>query len=348
MKVARRFSTVFRSRLREFLINLSILIATVAAGEAILRIVDFRELRDGYGAGYTAVFRYDEELGWFPIPYSAGQFHGSRDIAAQHNSLGLRDIEPVAGRKPTVLFVGDSLTWGYDVEANDRFSDRLRNRLPVLNIINTGVPGYGTDQEYLLLNRIWGATKPDVVVLIFCTANDRRDNTTNMIAAGNYKPYLDRGSDGTWRFVGQPVPWSRQVHFTTNGFVRNFWLARAAVTGYVYFRSPKIAVADPTEQLVGMMRDLVESRGAKFLIGLQKHDAKLEAFLQTQKISFTTFDGADIYSDDGKHWTPEGHALVTNRLTSLFAATGVIPVPSGPDTIVGAVGRSSAPTDYSD
>jgi lysophospholipase L1-like esterase len=143
-----------------------------------------------------------------PIPHSAGPFHGSRDIAVQHNALGLRDIEYKSGQHPTILFVGDSFVWGYDVQADARFTDRLRTRFRDANIVNVGVPGYGTAQEYLLLKPISDAIKPDVVILIFCTANDREDNTTNVNSASYYRPYLEEGNDGRWRFAGQPVPWS--------------------------------------------------------------------------------------------------------------------------------------------
>jgi hypothetical protein len=209
------------------------------------------------------------------------------------------------------------------VQARDRFTERLREKLPSARVINAGVPGYGTDQEYLLLQRIWDSTKPDVVVLIFCTNNDHDDNSSNMRYGRYLKPYLERNPDGTKRFAGIPVPWSYHVYFNENRLVHNLWLARAAVTIYSYFFQAKLTVADPTENLIGMTRSFVESRGAKFLIGLQDHDPKLEAFLQAQGISFVTFDGAEVYPVDGNHWTPNGHALVADRLMSLFRAVNI-------------------------
>jgi len=309
---------------REILLQLLIIIATLATIELFLRVIDLRELREGYGRGYTVVHRYDPELGWLPIANSVGTFAGSRTIGIQHNSLGLRDVEHERIERPTVLFVGDSFVWGYDVEASERFTDLLRAELPGIEIVNAGVNGYGTDQEYLLLNRIWSAVRPDVVVLNFTTSNDRNDNTSNMISDGYYKPYLAQAADGTWRFLGQPAPMSRQVYFTDNPVVRNLWLARLAVTGYIYLRHPQIAVPDPSEQLVGMMRDLVESKGAKFLVGLQYGDAKLQSFLEAQGIRYTSFEGAESYLVQGNHWTPKGHALAANRYKALLSAAGVV------------------------
>ena len=68
-----------------------------------------------------------------------------------------------------MLFMGDSFVWGVDAEAEERFTDLLRGRIPDLAIVNAGVSGFGTDQEYLLLQRIWPKIEPKVVVLIFCT-----------------------------------------------------------------------------------------------------------------------------------------------------------------------------------
>lgn len=314
---------------REVLVHLAIMAAVLGAAELTLRAVDMRELRDSYEPGRALLFRHDAELGWAPVPNASATFTGTRTVAVHNNSLGLRDVEPTGASKPTVLFVGDSFVWGYDVEAQERFTDLLRGKLPAARIVNAGVPGYGTDQEYLLLARIWAAVEPDVVVLMFCTGNDRADNSANMRNGGYYKPYLERAGDGAWHFAGQPVPWSRHVYFRENTLVRHLWLARAAVTGYVQIAHPEITVPDPTERLVAMMREMVESRGAKFLAGLQYHEASLEAFLRARGIPIVTFDDAPAYPSDGFHWTPEGHAVVAQRLMPLLAAAG-IPVTDQP------------------
>ena len=307
---------------REVLMHLAILVAVLGAAELILRAVDLRELRDSYEPGRALLFRHDAELGWAPVPNASSMFTGTRTVAVRNNSLGLRDVEPTPARKPTVLFAGDSFVWGYDVEAEERFTEILRAKLPAARIVNAGVPGYGTDQEYLLLARLWSAVRPDVVVLMFCTGNDRADNSANMRNGGYYKPYLERAAGGGWRFSGQPVPWSRHVYFRENALVRNLWLARAGVTGFVQLAHPEIEVPDPTERLVSMMREMVEARGAKFLVGLQYRDAPLEAFLRARGIPFTSFDDAPSYPGDGFHWTPEGHAVVAQRLMPLLAAAG--------------------------
>jgi len=308
---------------REVLVHLAIMAAVLGAAELILRAIDLRELRDSYEPGRALLFRHDAELGWAPIPNASATFTGTRTVAVRNNSLGLRDVEPAGARTPTVLFLGDSFVWGYDVEAHERFTDLLRRELPAARMVNAGVPGYGTDQEYLMLARIWDAVRPDVVVLMFCTGNDRVDNSANMRNGGYYKPYLVRAADGAWRFAGQPVPRWRHVYFRDNALVRHLWLARAAVTGFVQIAHPEIEVPDPTERLVDMMRETVEARGAKFLVGLQYHEPRLEKFLRARAIPSAAFDDAPTYPSDGFHWTPEGHAVVAQHLKRLLAAAGI-------------------------
>src|SRR5947209_15852389 len=127
----------------------------------VLRMLDLRYLR-AYRAGAERIYNYDTELGWFPVPNSDLAFTGMRTIRVRHNSLGLRDIEQDTAPKPTIAFVGDSFVWGYDAEQNQRFTELLRARLTEHRIVNAGVTAYGTDQEFLLLQRLWGHIQPNI------------------------------------------------------------------------------------------------------------------------------------------------------------------------------------------
>ena len=172
-----------------------ITIATLAAVEAVLRVVDLRELREGVSERSLG-YQYDAELGWIPVPGSSSVVTNARTIHSNHNSLGLRDEEFVLDGQPTIMFLGDSFVWGLDAEANERFSELLKPRITGYKILAAGVSGYGTDQEYLLLKKLWPKVKPAVVVLIFCTDNDRQDNSTNIRYEGYQKPYFATAADG--------------------------------------------------------------------------------------------------------------------------------------------------------
>lgn len=300
-------------------------IATLAVLEVFLRVADFRELREGVSERSLS-YRFDSELGWMPIPGSSSIVTNARTVHAHHNSLGLRDDEFVLDAKPTIMFLGDSFVWGLDAEAGERFSELLKPRIPGYKILAAGVSGFGTDQEYLLLRKLWPKVKPAVVVLIFCTGNDRDDNSTNIVYEGYQKPYFVTGADGSLVLQGQPVPKSRLQAIKEDWWVRNVWLVRVANAVYLKLRHPKLSVPDPTNGIVDKIRELVEANGAKFLVGLQTSDPDLVRHLQSKQIPFVAFDGAEAYPGrgTGAHWTPEGHKLVAERLLGLLSANGVI------------------------
>jgi len=312
---------MFRKSLRSLGAAAVMTIVTLGALEIILRVVDPRELREG-GSERSLSYQYDADLGWMPIPGSSSVVTNARAVHARHNSLGLRDDEFTLDAKPTIMFLGDSFVWGLDAEAGERFSELLKPRIPDYKILAAGVSGYGTDQEYLLLQKLWPRVKPAVVVLIFCTDNDRADNSTNIRYEGYQKPYFVTGADGTLELAGQPVPKSRLQAIKEDWWVRHSWLARLANAVYLKLKHPVLLVPDPTERLVDKIRQFVEANGARFLVGLQKTDATLVGHLEAAGVPYVTFDGADAYpgASVGQHWTPEGHRLVAERLLGLLSA----------------------------
>ncbi len=297
---------------------LLVTLLTLAAIEVLLRITNLRVLRAG-ASERSLTYGYDAELGWAPTPNSSSSVASARTIHAQHNSFGLRDTEFAQDGRPVMLFLGDSFVWGVDAEADERFTDLLRKRITNYHTVNAGVSGYGTDQEYLWLQRIWPKIEPSVVVLIFCTANDRLDNGTNIRYEGSLKPYFATAADGALELRGQPVPMSRQLFIKNYWLVQHLWLARLATFAYVSIRNPQVFVPDPTEKLVTKIREFVEARGARLVVGLQLRDEKLMQHLTSERIPFVTFDGAESYSVFGEHWTPAGHRLVAERLMKLLS-----------------------------
>jgi len=261
-----------------------------------------------------------------PIPGSSSVVTNARAVHARHNSLGLRDDEFTLDAKPTIMFLGDSFVWGLDAEAGERFSELLKPRIPNTKILAAGVSGFGTDQEYLLLQKLWLKVKPAIVVLIFCTNNDREDNSSNIRYEGYQKPYFTTSADGSLLLQGQPVPKSRLQAIKEDWWVRHSWLVRLGNAVFLKLRHPAVRVPDPTEKLIDKIRQYVETNGGKFLVGLQSTDAALVRHLEAARIPFVSFDGAAVYpgASLGAHWTPEGHKLVAERLFGLLSANGAL------------------------
>ena len=64
----------------------------------------------------------------------------------------------------------------------------------------------------------------------------------------------------------------------------------------------------------------VEGNGAKFFVAIQRHDDDLARYLQRSGVAFVSLGGAAEYPvRPGAHWTPEGHAFVSERIFQLLA-----------------------------
>jgi hypothetical protein len=314
-----------RGWVREAVQYLCILLVTLVGLEIVLRVANFKELRETLSE-QTLSYGFDSELGWYPAPGFAATIKTFRTTHFTHNSLGLRDEEFALDAKPTIMFLGDSFVWGLDSEADERFTELLKPQIPDYKILAAGISGYGTDQEYLLLKRLWPKVRPAVVVLIFCSDNDRLDNTSNERLNHYFKPYFATEPDGSLVLKGQPVPRSQLLRYKEDWWVHNLWLARLAVDAYIYIRYPQLIVPDPSEKLVGMIREYVESNGAKFLVGIQNRDDRLAAYLEKNGIPFVKLEGAPFYTDGGfgPHWKPEGHKMVADRIMGMLTANHIV------------------------
>jgi hypothetical protein len=187
------------------------LVAALLAGELFCRLLPgSASLLPAHYDERNLEYRYDPTLGWMPVENKHGSYSDTRRISYQDNAEGFRDAPHLRKTKPRVAFLGDSFVWGYDVERDERFTDRLKALMPGWEILNLGVSGYGADQEYLLLRRFFDRYAPDIVVLIVFPTNDREDNSTNLRYEGYYKPYfVVKGG----RLLAQGIPVPRSPNY---------------------------------------------------------------------------------------------------------------------------------------
>lgn len=96
------------------------------------------------------------------------------------NSLGWRDPErsrTKAAQVKRVLLLGDSFVFGTGVEMGERMGDLIDRGLgDRVEVVNAAVAGWGTDQQYIYLNREGFALHPDVVVLSLSLGTDVANN----------------------------------------------------------------------------------------------------------------------------------------------------------------------------
>lgn len=123
----------------------------------------------------------DEELGFLPAPNYV--FDGKKldiigksySVKCSTDSNGFRIFgNPQEKIKKKVLFLGDSFTHAEDVSDEKTYFGILRNALS-LETFAFGCKGYGTLQEYMILDKWLDKIKPDIIVIQFCS-NDFINN----------------------------------------------------------------------------------------------------------------------------------------------------------------------------
>lgn len=287
------------------------------------------------------LFRHDPELGWFPIPNTRTRFKGSRSIEVVNNDKGFRAPEQHPDNRPGIAFMGDSFVWGYDVEASERFTEKLQARHPEWNIFNFGVSGYGTDQEYLLLQQLFDIYKPRIVFLVFCSETDDDDNSSNVRYGGYYKPYCTVVSNRL-TLQGIPVPQCERGWLAEHPFASDYYVARLlARCWFKLTNPPEILHQPPTGPIIRDMQKFVALKSATLLVGLTRTNPPLEQFLTYFKIPFVRLDTNLRYPEFGTHWTPEGHTFVCDRIEQ-FLRDGNY-VDSVPQTALRALPTNSPP-----
>ena len=154
-------------------------------------------------ANLGTVIGFDAHLGWSLRPGSslhALDHARGLNYEIRVNSHGLREREfaehPPPGKR-RILFVGDSATFGTGVESAWRFSDFVgRATARQWDVVNAGVPGWGTDQQLIWYERQGARFDADVVVLTFFMPNDVLNNGMDRLFLGTAPKPRFTSADG--------------------------------------------------------------------------------------------------------------------------------------------------------
>lgn len=118
------------------------------------------------------LFQADEIVGYKLSPnYSGMQFSYKIRVKINTNSKGLRDFREYnyeRNDKKRILVLGDSSSFGQGVELKETYVELLRKKFNEnVEIINTGVGGYGINNEYLYFINEGIKYNPDIILLQF-------------------------------------------------------------------------------------------------------------------------------------------------------------------------------------
>ena len=264
---------------------------------------------------------------------------GDYDVAVRINSHGLRDANDVAtAGSDDILVVGDSFTWGWGVEAPERFSDRLQvitGRRTFNLSTPTDIDGYAA----LLAHARSLGSRAGRVVIAVCMENDlhlygsappdgpppRSDSALKEWLASHSALYLLAVT------TVQQTPWLRDIAVRAGLIVPNL----EGIAKNEYDPAVIDASANRLEEIAEHYRTLVvliPSRGlwvgdarsraveervhTAFVVALQRRGIDvldLQPVLEAQ--------GAPLayhFANDG-HWNVRGHALAAHAISQHLA-----------------------------
>jgi carbamoyltransferase len=135
------------------------------------------------------LFEYHPVVGYRFVPNLKARVpHESGGYLVQANEQGFRSnrafaAERAAGARRALVF-GDSFTAGDGVSNGKRYTERLEEKLPGVEVYNYGLSGTGTDQQYLVWREFAQDVAHDAVVIAVLVENVRR-------VTSRYRRYAD-------------------------------------------------------------------------------------------------------------------------------------------------------------
>lgn len=313
-------------------------------GEIILRI-----FAPQYGPSHRAMTDFffsvkDERLGWkiepgyskdFDYMDKAGEMY---EVSLRFDENSFKSFGEVNSISPKILFIGDSYTSSVEVSNDKTFYHLLKDSTDA-EIFAIGAGGYGTLQEYMVLDKWVDYIRPDIVVWQVCS-NDFIDNSPEMERLSGYKvgerrPYLDLDGD---IFYDRPVSfgedlekvsyfakWCRVKWKGVNGRITG----EAQYSAEHYIAEQKLGYApfkhsfEVTSNIVKKVKERLPANTKMLAFSADAYQPQMGFFkeiFEEYGIAFTEapalycrnfgWNGPTPFARDGYHWNEFGHAMV--------------------------------------
>jgi lysophospholipase L1-like esterase len=222
----------------------------------------------------------DDDVGYVLTPDSEWEFRRAEFwVSVQTNKTGLRgkDLRPLKKNSVRILCLGDSFTWGWGVNDNEAYPAELekllQSRYPLFDVqvLNAGVPGYGTNKELEFLKK-WGAhLKPNIVIVQFFSGNDFIDNRFSETHANEFR-------DGMLYKVFRPATQQKPVWLRIIDWLQQRSHLAYLVSNRVGYLAMRIGLLDELERSSSVYFTEEDGRRTTdYLVGIGKIADQLEA-----------------------------------------------------------------------
>lgn len=202
-----------------WLLPLSLLIALLLA-EGMLRLFpglmpEETQLRLLWQEQATATSIGDSYLGYLYPPYMQVKMGaGSARFSVVSDEHGFRNVSPWP-EKARIVVVGDSLTYGWGLTAEESWTAILDEQIGEGRLITLGLPGAVPQQYTRYLEQYGLGLQPEIVIYGIFSGNDFQDSV-------KFEQWLAQGAPGNyavWKYFEGDVPprtagWLDRGHLT--------------------------------------------------------------------------------------------------------------------------------------
>ncbi len=143
--------------------------------------------------------------GWQPeanseVNWNMPHINGTKKrVLIKYYDYGFKRWGDINSNKSKILVIGDSFTEMFYVSNGQEYYSYLEKAFPGYEFFVYGASGYGTLQEYMVLNDTFDLIKPDIILWQFC-GNDFINNLhsyeSKVFLNNNrvYRPYFENGN----------------------------------------------------------------------------------------------------------------------------------------------------------
>ncbi len=250
---------------------------------------------------------------------------------------GFRHFDKLDSLKKRLLVVGDSYTQAVEVNSAAMYGRVLADSLD-LALYNYGQAGYGTLQQAMLIEEVFDTIQPDLVILQMCS-NDFVDNHAPMEYNSNYRvglrrPYLTMS--GEIDYVLPVARWKRIIKKSkfASLILKKFLNATAQADKTTQYQIQELGKEylpyGQSYQITGQILDRIQSKVgqtpllALLLVNGKPYEQDLVTLCAERGIPYALepfktllkaqWDGKDVKTSDGYHFTPLGHQIIAEGL----------------------------------
>jgi len=324
-------------------------------GEIAIRIYHY--VKYDFNRNSLKSITLDEKIGWRAT--GNYKYRGQKQDASgqeyrvdiQTNKDGFRIFgNPNITSKKKILFIGDSSTQALDVSNDKTYYGLLKDAMPI-EVFAYGGGGYGTLQEYMILDEYIDIIKPDVVVMQICS-NDFINNDYELEVRssknnnGMRRPYMTQKGNIVYA-LPKPIPWlrelinnhSRFLYFVVSRIDRLRAKRSVSVEDIIRKEGRSfplfIESVEITEQIFKKIKKRIPAKTPLYIFSIDDKSPYYNEFKRMldengialidsvpQALKRAEQNGIAVRASDKAHWNETGHQIIMNELMRYFEIKG--------------------------